>query len=61
MSDIYFWLSEAQFARLEPLLPTDTRGKPSVFIFFPHIHRPAHDDQGIIAGKIRRYRSPSSS
>ncbi|RWO18471.1 MAG: hypothetical protein E5X57_31395 [Mesorhizobium sp.] len=23
----YFWLSEQQFARLEPLLPTDTRGR----------------------------------
>ena len=22
----FFWLSETQFARLEPLLPTDTRG-----------------------------------
>ncbi len=26
MSDNYFWLGEAEFARLEPLLPTDTRG-----------------------------------
>lgn len=25
-----FWLNDAQFARLEPLLPTDTRGKPRV-------------------------------
>ena len=26
----YFWLSERQFARLEPHLPTDTRGTPRV-------------------------------
>jgi hypothetical protein len=25
-----FWLSEGQMARLAPLLPTDTRGKPRV-------------------------------
>ncbi len=25
-----FWLTQAQFARLEPLLPTDTRGVPRV-------------------------------
>jgi transposase len=25
-----FWLTEAQFARIEPYLPTDTRGKPRV-------------------------------
>jgi transposase len=29
MSDL-FWLSETQFARLAPHLPTDTRGKPHV-------------------------------
>ena len=29
MSDV-FWLSERQFSRLVPLLPTDTRGKPRV-------------------------------
>ena len=26
----YFWLNATQFARLEPHLPTDTRGKPRV-------------------------------
>lgn len=26
----HFWVSDAQFARLPPLLPTDTRGKPKV-------------------------------
>ncbi len=26
----YFWLNDDQFSRLEPLLPTDTRGKPRV-------------------------------
>lgn len=25
-----FWLTEAQFARIEPHLPTDTRGEPRV-------------------------------
>ncbi len=30
MTSSYFWLSDEQFARLEPLLPTDTRGKPRV-------------------------------
>jgi hypothetical protein len=24
----FFWLTDDQFARLEPLLPTGTRGKP---------------------------------
>ena len=27
MNHDHFWLTEAQFARLEPFLPTDTRGK----------------------------------
>ena len=35
-----FWLSAAQFSRLEPLLPTDTRGKPRV------------DDRRVISGII---------
>ena len=30
MDHDHFWLSEVQFARLEPHLPTDTRGKPRV-------------------------------
>ena len=30
MDDGYFWLSEDQFRRLGPHLPTDTRGKPRV-------------------------------
>ena len=30
MSNPYFWLSDEQFSRLQPLLPTDTRGKPRV-------------------------------
>lgn len=34
----FFWLTEDQFARLEPLLPTDTRGKPRV------------DDRRVISG-----------
>ena len=34
------WLDEGQFARLEPHLPTDTRGKPRV------------DDRRVISGII---------
>jgi transposase len=30
MDQDYFWLSKEQFARLEPHLPSDTRGKPRV-------------------------------
>lgn len=30
MSRDYFWLTKHQFARLRPLLPNDTRGKPRV-------------------------------
>ena len=45
MSDIYFWLDEAQFARLEPLLPTDTRGKPRV------------DDRRVISGIVHVLKS----
>ena len=36
----HFWLSAAQFARLQPLLPTDTRGVPRV------------DDRRVISGII---------
>jgi transposase len=35
-----FWLTEAQFARLEPHLPTDARGKPRV------------DDRRVISGIV---------
>ncbi len=31
MTGSYFWLSDGLFARLEPLLPSDTRGKPRVY------------------------------
>ena len=41
----YFWLSERQFGRLEPLLPTDTRGKPRV------------DDRRVISGIIHVLKS----
>ncbi len=40
-----FWLTERQFARLEPLLPTDTRGKPRV------------DDRRVISGIIHVLKS----
>ena len=36
----YFWLSDQQFARLMPHLPTDTRGKPRV------------DDRRVISGIV---------
>jgi transposase len=44
MSDL-FWLNDAQFARLSPHLPTDTRGKPRV------------DDKRVISGIIHVLRS----
>ena len=37
----HFWLSAAQFARLQPLLPTDTRGVPRV------------DDRRVISGIVQ--------
>ena len=40
MEQDHFWLSESQFARLEPHLPTDTRGKPRV------------DDRRVISGIV---------
>ena len=44
MSDV-FWLSEKQFSRLVPLLPTDTRGKPRV------------DDLRVISGIVHVLKS----
>ena len=41
----YFWLNDEQFARLEPLLPTDTRGKPRV------------DDRRVISGIVHVLKS----
>ena len=40
MDQDHFWLSEAQFERLEPYLPTDTRGKPRF------------DDRRVISGIV---------
>jgi len=40
MDQGYFWLTDAQFGRLEPHLPTDTRGKPRV------------DDRRVISGIV---------
>src|SRR6202049_45433 len=40
-----FWLSAGQFARLEPNLPTDTRGKPRV------------DDRRVISGIVHVLKS----
>ena len=40
-----FWLTEAQFSRLAPLLPSDTRGKPLV------------DDRRVISGIVHVLKS----
>ena len=40
-----FWLTDDQFARLEPLLPRDTRGKPRV------------DDRRVISGIVHVLKS----
>jgi transposase len=45
MSADLFWLSEGQFAKTEPLLPTDTRGMPCV------------DDRRVISGIIHILKS----
>jgi len=45
MSDHLFWLTDDQFARLEPHLPTDTRGKARV------------DDRRIISGIVHVLKS----
>ncbi|WP_087881228.1 IS5 family transposase [Nitrobacter vulgaris] len=45
MSRDYFWLTKDQFARLKPLLPDDTRGKPRV------------DDRRVISGIIQVLKS----
>lgn len=45
MTGSHFWLSDEQFARLEPLLPTDTRGKPRV------------DDRRVISGIVHVLKS----
>ena len=41
----FFWLNDTQFARLEPLLPTDTRGVPRV------------DDRRVISGIVHVLKS----
>ena len=45
MNNSYFWLTAEQFSRLEPLLPSDTRGKPRV------------DDRRVISGIIHVLKS----
>ena len=45
MSGDRFWLTDAQFARLEPYLPRDTRGKPRV------------DDRRVISGIVHVLKS----
>lgn len=43
MSD-FFWFSDAQWSRIEPLLPTDVRGKPRV------------DDRQVLSGIVHALR-----
>ena len=45
MNRHHFWLTEEQFAQLEALLPTDTRGKPRV------------DDRRVISGIVHVLKS----
>ena len=45
MSDDHFWLSDAQFARIQPLLPNKVRGVPRV------------DDRRVISGIIHVIRN----
>jgi len=45
MSDHHFWLSDSQFARLQPLLPNKPRGVPRV------------DDRRVISGIIHVIRN----
>ena len=43
----FFWFSDAQWARIEPLLPTDVRGKPRV------------DDRRVLSGIVHALRCGS--
>src|SRR3954447_15048381 len=45
MSRDHFWLTDKQFARIAPHLPTDTRGKPRV------------DDRRVISGIVQVLKS----
>ena len=45
MNRDHFWLTDRQFARIAPHLPTDTRGKPRV------------DDRRVISGIIHVLKS----
>lgn len=45
MSREHFWLTDDQFARIEPHLPRDTRGKPRV------------DDRRVISGIVHVLKS----
>ena len=47
MTETSLWLSDAQFARLSPLLACDTRGVPRV------------DDRRVISGIIHVFMSPN--
>ena len=45
MNEDCFWLTDEQFARIKPHLPTDTRGKPRV------------DDRRVISGIVHVLKS----
>jgi len=49
MNRDFFWLTDEQFEKIAPHLPTDTRGKPRV------------DDRRVISGIIHVPCSPSAS
>ena len=51
-----FWLSAAQFARLQPLLPTDTRGVPPPALLLDATHVKAH--RSAAGGKGGRRSTP---
>ncbi len=68
MPDHHFWLSDAQFARLQPLLPNKVRGVPrvddrKVISGIIHVIRHGLIRSATIAGLIRLcllYRRPGS-
>ncbi|MFT7391031.1 MAG: hypothetical protein ACI9ZH_001259, partial [Paracoccaceae bacterium] len=54
MSNHHFWLSEAQFTRLQPLLPNKPRGVPRVDPVGHQRHHPCHPGRVDVARRSRR-------
>lgn len=52
MNHNYFWLTEAEFERLGPLLLTDTRGKPRVDDRWAAAERNSNADRLVIAVRV---------